>query len=272
MDGNRINCFQNGSHTMNTCFVMQPFDGDVYDKRYEDVFAPAIKDAGLEPYRVDRDPKVSIPIQDIELGIRNALICFAEITTDNPNVWFELGFAIAAAREVVLVCSEDRKSHFPFDIQHRSIIKYRTGAPQDYAKLKEQITKRIFALLKKKEEISEAATISPVKDTKGLAQHEVVALVTVMENSFIYGGLVPAQTIRRDMNKAGFTDIAVSLAMKVLRKKDMILASEGHNEDDGTPFDVYGMATQGEEWLLANQNQLKLVKDKEPPAKPDIPF
>ena len=74
---------------MGTCFVMQPFDGDVYDKRYDDVFAPAIRDAGLETYRVDKDPGVSIPINDIEPGIRNAQICFAEITTDNPNVWFD---------------------------------------------------------------------------------------------------------------------------------------------------------------------------------------
>ena len=137
---------------------MQPFDGDVYDKRYEDVFAPGIKEAGLEPYRVDRDSGVSVPIDDIESGIRSAQLCFAEITTDNPNVWFELGFAIAASKDVVLVCSEERKSHFPFDVQHRSIIKYRTGAPQDFVELRNKITKRISALLKKQEEIGQASS------------------------------------------------------------------------------------------------------------------
>ncbi|MBU0719064.1 MAG: hypothetical protein KJ749_12505 [Planctomycetes bacterium] len=44
---------------MGRCFVIQPFDdGGEFDKRYEDVFLPAIRDAGLEPYRVDRDPSV----------------------------------------------------------------------------------------------------------------------------------------------------------------------------------------------------------------------
>ena len=66
---------------------MQPFDGGTFDKRYESVFAPAIKAAKIEPYRVDRDPSVSIPIQEIESGIRNSDICLADITTDNPNVW-----------------------------------------------------------------------------------------------------------------------------------------------------------------------------------------
>lgn len=62
---------------MGTCFVIQPFDRGDFDKRYEDVFAPAVLDAGLEPYRVDQDPKVNIPVQDIEAGIRGADLCLA---------------------------------------------------------------------------------------------------------------------------------------------------------------------------------------------------
>jgi hypothetical protein len=95
---------------LNRCFVIQPFDRGKFDKRYEDVLVPAITRAGLEPYRVDRDPSVSIPIQDIEAGIESSRACLADITTDNPNVWFELGYAIASRREVVLICSEERTS------------------------------------------------------------------------------------------------------------------------------------------------------------------
>jgi hypothetical protein len=68
---------------MPTCFVMQPFDGGPFDQRYTEVYANAIRDAGLDPYRVDQDPKVSIPIQEIESGIRQSQICLAEITLDN---------------------------------------------------------------------------------------------------------------------------------------------------------------------------------------------
>ena len=132
--------------------MMQPFDGGVFDKRYDDVFEPAIKAAGLEPYRVDRDPSVSIPIDDIEAGIRRSELCLAEITTDNPNVWFELGFAIAVPKEVILVCSEERTTRFPFDVQHRNIIKYKTESPQDFKKLRESIIERAGALQKKQAE------------------------------------------------------------------------------------------------------------------------
>jgi hypothetical protein len=98
---------------MNTCFVIQPFDKDKFDQRYTETFEPAIIAAGLEPYRVDRDPSVRIPIEQIEDGIRNSRICFAEITLDNPNVWYELGFAFASGKDVVMVTEERQK--FPFD-------------------------------------------------------------------------------------------------------------------------------------------------------------
>jgi len=253
---------------MRKCFVMQPFDGGVFDKRYESVFSPAISAAGVEPYRVDRDPSVSVPIQEIENGIRDAEICFADITTDNPNVWFELGFALAIPREVVLVCSDERKTRYPFDVQHRSIIKYNTGAPQDFDQLKENITKRIQAVLKKNEELGRIINRPVVKDTEGLNQHELVALVTIMQNSFLSNGYVSGFQVRNDMNKAGFTNIAVSIALKTLTTKGMV--DSGIEQDqNGEPYAVYKATDKGEEWLVTNQEKLTLTAE---PTTGDIPF
>jgi nucleoside 2-deoxyribosyltransferase len=117
---------------MPTCFVIQPFDGGAFDKRYEDIFVPAIEAAGLEPYRVDRDPSATIPIDEIEAGIRKADACLADISLSNPNVWFELGYAIASAKPVVLVCVDAPDRRFPFDIQHRAVIVYRTESARDF--------------------------------------------------------------------------------------------------------------------------------------------
>src|SRR5664279_2210754 len=120
---------------MATCFIIQPFDDGPYDKRFDDVLKPAVEAAGLEPYRVDRDPRVSVPIEHIESGIRNADACLADITTDNPNVWFELGFAIASQKEVVLICAANKRQRFPFDIQHRNVITYSTESASDFEDL-----------------------------------------------------------------------------------------------------------------------------------------
>ena len=69
---------------MPTCFVIQPFDPE-HNKRYEEVYKPALKQAGLEPYRVDQDPTVEVPIESIEKGIRDSAICLADITEDIPQ-------------------------------------------------------------------------------------------------------------------------------------------------------------------------------------------
>ena len=40
---------------MPTCFVIQPFSTK-FDKRFRDVYKPALEKAGLNPYRVDQAP------------------------------------------------------------------------------------------------------------------------------------------------------------------------------------------------------------------------
>lgn len=57
---------------MKTCLVIQPVDGDKIDKRYIDIFEPAIKESGYLAYRVDKDNSVTIPIEDIEKKLEKA--------------------------------------------------------------------------------------------------------------------------------------------------------------------------------------------------------
>jgi hypothetical protein len=167
---------------MGTCFVIQPFDHGPFDERYEDILDPAIRSCGLEPYRVDKDPHVSIPIDSIQAGILNAEMCIADITEDNPNVWFELGFAIASNKEILLICSKERKTTFPFDVQHRTIITYSTSAPRDFQELQEKISLRIKAISEKRNKIG-MISAAPILETEGLSQYEMVALVSIAQNT-----------------------------------------------------------------------------------------
>jgi len=49
---------------MTTCFVIQPFDSGKFDKRFMDVYKPAIEAAGLEAYRVDRVGCLKMPVRE----------------------------------------------------------------------------------------------------------------------------------------------------------------------------------------------------------------
>jgi hypothetical protein len=129
---------------MRLCFVIQPFDRGAFDARYDGTLKPAIRAAGFEPYRVDRDKTVSVPINSIESKVRSADACVADITEDNPNVWLELGFAIAASKPVLLLAKETKKRRkFPFDVQHRHIVQYRTDSERDFQLLRSEIIERL---------------------------------------------------------------------------------------------------------------------------------
>jgi len=134
---------------MPRCFVIQPFDDGPYDKRYRDVLVPAIEKAGLEPYRVDEDPRTTIPIDEIENGIKRSDICLADVTADNPNVWYEVGYALANSKPVVLICMNRRPTPFPFDVRHRHVITYSLDSPRDFLLLGNEISSRLMAQLNK---------------------------------------------------------------------------------------------------------------------------
>ena len=238
---------------MSRCFVIQPFDGGKFDKRFEDVLAPAIKAAFLEPYRVDRDPSVSIPIEQIQSGIEASRACLADITTDNPNVWFELGYAIACQREVVLICAEERTTKFPLDVQHRTIIKYSTESPRDFDALKTKITDRLVALIEKESDLNVVANMSPVATVQGLEQFAIATLVAVAQRIDVG---VSAGVLQDDMEKAGFTRLATMLGIRGLMAKSMLESYEEHGWNE--VYTAYRVAETGVSWLFQNRSNLKL--------------
>jgi hypothetical protein len=126
------------------CFVMQPFDRGEFDSRYKEVLKKAIKNGGFRGYRVDEDSGVSDLRKAVEEGIRKSALCLAEISTDNPNVWYEVGYADASEKDVILLCSSKR-SKYPFNVQHRAIVSYEADASDCSAKLQCEIEQRLLA-------------------------------------------------------------------------------------------------------------------------------
>ena len=111
----------------------------------------------------------------IENGIRNSDVCLADITTDNPNIWYEVGYALANGKPVVLICAEPRPTSFPFDIRHRPIILYARDSPSDFKKLEGEISARLKAQIEKAESLQTVASLSPIKSTEGLSSYEIAS-------------------------------------------------------------------------------------------------
>lgn len=241
------------------CCVFQPFDKGPYDKRYDDTIAPAITAAGLEPYRVDRDDGAVIPIETLHDEIRSATLCLADIGARNPNVMYELGFAIASGKDVAIICPNQLSDRFPFDIQHRGIIQYASDSASDFEKLKTDIISRLKALLKRQETRQEIASASPVRSTQGLQPNEVAALALVMANVDSSAAGVSTYTIKAEMEKAGYTRVATQLALTRLTRIGFVEPYED-STDFNQQFVAYRVLTAGEDWLLENMDKLELRK------------
>jgi hypothetical protein len=236
--------------------MVQPFDGGKFDKRFDDVFSPAVKAAGFEPYRVDRDHSVSVPIVDIERGIREASAVLVDVTVDNPNVWFELGFAIATGKDLCIVCSKERSGPFPFDIQHRKIITYSPDAPRDFKVLENAITERLSAIesQQSKREDIQSITAEPVK--AGLTDYEAAGLACAASAAGGIDDTVSNWLLRGEMEKAGFNRLACNVSVRGLRSKGLISVETAEGEDG--PYEVYKVSDRGWEWIAQNAHSLNL--------------
>jgi hypothetical protein len=256
---------------MSACFVIQPFDSGKFDKRFEDVFSPAIRAAGLDPYRVDKDPGVDVPIDSIESGIRDSAACLADITTDNPNVWYELGFAIASGRPVVMVCADDQtRRKYPFDIQHRTVISYQSDSPRDFISLQQSITARLEALMKRSgalEAIRQHEQIAPVE---GLSQPELVVLATVAGSTVLPTEGVAAFSAKNDTESAGFTAIGFSIGLQRLKTKGFVEVREA-TDFRGDTYPQIFVTDSGWSWIDQNETLFILQRTK-PGTSDDIPF
>ena len=206
------------------CFVIQPFDdGGPYDKRYEETFQPAIEDAGLEPYRIDMDPGVEVPIDEIERQIASSIACLADISTDNPNVWFELGYALAKARVVILVCSDEREGGYPFDVRHRKIIKYSTKSASGYDKLRRDITRHLQERRQKMEHVADAPDDVATPQPSDLNEYEVKALTIVASE---FDGTIRSSGLHEALVRAGLRGYVASLASRSLLEKRLLEETE----------------------------------------------
>lgn len=240
------------------CFVIQPFQ-ETFDKRFEDVYEPAIRNADLIPYRVDRDPSAKILIEQIERKIEESSICFADITIDNPNVWYELGFAFASNKDVVMICDKQRES-FPFDVRHKSIISYLTDSKRDFEILEKQISEKLRAFLSKQQRVV-PTTITPRHEAQELQPFEAAMLAIIIGEQKTGFESASVYQINQRMNNAGFPDAATSIGIRLLRNKGYVecLVDQDWNGND---FDACRLTAQGEQFILSNLHLFELSVQK----------
>jgi hypothetical protein len=122
---------------LDTCFVMMPF-GPWFDRYYQEIYVPAIKEAGFEPIRADELFTTGSVVEQIWEQIEKGKLLLADLSGKNPNVFYELGLAHAARKPVVFTASQ--VDDVPFDLRHLRVIIYDIREPDWATRLKKSIT------------------------------------------------------------------------------------------------------------------------------------
>ena len=108
-------------------FVVQPFNKSA-DQVYE-LISLAGQSVGASVARSDTYSFVGDPVQTIHAAIQAASLVIADVSAANPNVMYELGFAHAQGKPVLLVTASGRT--IPFDIASVRAVIYDESSPKE---------------------------------------------------------------------------------------------------------------------------------------------
>ena len=109
---------------MPLAFVVMQFSPPEYEELFNDVIVPVCDKMGLEAFRSSQTYRPGLVIADIQRQIRESRVVIAEITPVNPNVYYEVGYADAIGKPVILIADGGKLDQLPFDVRAFRTIFY----------------------------------------------------------------------------------------------------------------------------------------------------
>jgi hypothetical protein len=103
-------------------FVVMQFT-DEYTTLFKEVIEPVCGDFGYEVVRGDNVYTNGLIIEDIARSIRESAVVLADITPNNPNVFYEVGYAHGIEKPTILLSDRSREK-LPFDISGFRLLFY----------------------------------------------------------------------------------------------------------------------------------------------------
>ncbi len=152
------------------CFILMPFGikpatggrSINFDAVYQEIIAPAVRAAGMEPLRADEEKHGGIIHKAM---FERLLLCdyaIADLTTANANVFYELGVRHAVRPAATALIFASDLGALPFDVNNLRGLPYSLGAdgtPDQADKDSEALRQRLQHC---RDEASDPATDSPV--------------------------------------------------------------------------------------------------------------
>jgi hypothetical protein len=117
-----------------TCFVIMPFrvreedltkyenDRNHWNEVYSGLITPAIEAAEMMPMRDDDDVSSRLIVDGIWRKLENADVVLCDLSSHNPNVYLELGWALRADKKFILI--KDTVTPYSFDLNQLHTFEY----------------------------------------------------------------------------------------------------------------------------------------------------
>lgn len=136
------------------CFILMPFNKKKdatgreidFDAVYENLIAPAVLSAGMEPLRADEEKTGGIIHKPMFERLILCEYAVADLTAANANVFYELGVRHAAKPHTTVLMFAEGSGQIPFDVAQLRAIPYSVsadGQPSDVATFQALLTKRL---------------------------------------------------------------------------------------------------------------------------------
>ena len=111
------------------CFVIMPissqsgYDEGHFQLVYEDIIRPSIVASGMQAFRADETKNTNLIQLDILKNVIESPIAICDMSSKNPNVFYELGMRQAFDLPTVLL--RDEITEAPFDINGLRYVTYK---------------------------------------------------------------------------------------------------------------------------------------------------
>jgi hypothetical protein len=128
--------------------------------------------------------------------------------------------------------------------------------------------------MKKGERLRELAESDPAAPREGLSQPEIAVLATLAGEAITPESATSVYSLKRDIERAGFTALGFGLGFRRLLKKGLIESIERFDEQHNEPYPAARLTHAGWDWIEANERMFSLKKGTPPIDEFDdeIPF
>jgi hypothetical protein len=98
-----------------TCFVIMPFSESWSDNVYKNLIEPALNEVNLKCIRGDEIERTGQLNSNIFKTLQKVGLVIAEISSPNPNVYYEIGVADTLGKETLFLYDPGKNNKIPAD-------------------------------------------------------------------------------------------------------------------------------------------------------------